>query len=255
MPNFLKLFLYSFKFIFSFLKNVFTKSSINYGDNRSIKYSNTDVSLDCSVNKGERNTIKDSFNTTTYNIYPTSQVSSSNSDNNNLDLLYGILFLVFIIFINNALIVPYVIPLRILITIFSIMCLLSYVHLFLIGNKRVENYILLFLTFIFTLFNVYIALKSSSEVKPIHDLPEILINNPRLFLSSIHIIFILPLFLYILISYSKEIFKHDKGDIFSLFKTILYLLLVLILLYYLRDVVTVLNHLFNCVLKHLEQNI
>ncbi len=255
MLNFLKLFLYSFKFIFSFLKNVFTKSSINYGDNRSIKYSNTDVSLDCSVNKGERNTIKDSFNTTTYNIYPTSHLSNSNSDNNDLDWRHILFFLVIVIYINNAFVVPYVIPLRILITIFSIMCLLSYMHLFLMGNKRVENYVLLFLTFIFTLFNVYIALKSSSVVKPIHDLPETLRNDPRLFLSTVHIIFILPLFLYILISYSKEIFKHDKKDIFLFFKTILGFLLVLILVYYLSDVVILLNYLLNCVLKHLEQNI
>lgn len=222
MLNSLKTFFYAFKFIFSFLKKLFTKSSLEIsGDNnQTFTNSNTQIAFDHSINKGINNSIENSFNQTTvsntYNNYLSQQSSHSTylSQNSSIGWIIAILIIfVFVLtYFNNIFIVQYIIPLKLLIFFLALACLISYIHIFILSEKRPLSIILFVLSFVLTIANCYFCLFRFTKASYLHVSLQFFKDNLEYLLPLIHFILMIPAMVLLLYSYSKSIIDFTNNN-------------------------------------------
>ena len=222
MLNLLKTFFYAFKFIFSFLKDIFTKSSpgISGDNNQTLTALKTEISHDHSINKGDNNSIENSFNQTTvsntYNNYLPTHNSSSSPSTQDDSIAVGIGALIIatliLIYINNFLIVQYLIPLKIFITLLTIICLTSYIHILTIYDKKRGNSILFISSFIFTIRNWYFAIFRFKRPSYLHVSLSFYKENIDYLLPLIQFLFTIPTMILLMYLYSKSVLYVTNKD-------------------------------------------
>lgn len=265
MLNLLKTFFYAFKFIFSFLKDIFTKSSpgISGDNNQTLTALKTEITFDHSINKGDNNSIENSFNKTTvsntYNNYlpPHNSSSSSSTQDDSIAFGIGALIIVALIltYINNFLIAQYVTPLKFLISILTILCLISHLHILTIYDKKPSNFILFVSSFILTIVNGYFAIFCFKSTSHLHISLWFYKENINYLLPLIQFLFMIPVMIILLYLYSESILYIAKNDNkkFNYLFISTFFMCVLLGIIYAQEVYSILKSVYDSLGTHLME--
>lgn len=265
MLNLLKTFFYAFKFIFSFLKDIFTKSSpgISGDNNQTLTALKTEITFDHSINKGDNNSIENSFNQTTvsntYNNYLPPHNSSSSSSTQDDSIAFGICALIIVAliltYINNFLIAQYVTPLKFLISILTILCLISHLHILTIYDKKPSNFILFVSSFILTIVNGYFAIFCFKSTSHLHISLWFYKENINYLLPLIQFLFMIPAMIILLYLYSKSVLyvtnKDNKKFNYLLIST--FFMCALLGIIYAQEVYSILKSVYDSLGTHLME--
>ena len=265
MLNLLKTFFYAFKFIFSFLKDIFTKSSpgISGDNNQTLTALKTEITFDHSINKGDNNSIENSFNQTTvsntYNNYLPPHNSSSSSSTQDDSIAFGISALIIVAliltYINNFLIAQYVTPLKFLISILTILCLISHLHILTIYDKKPSNFILFVSSFILTIVNGYFAIFCFKSTSHLHISLWFYKENINYLLPLIQFLFMIPVMIILLYLYSESILYIAKNDNkkFNYLFISTFFMCVLLGIIYAQEVYSILKSVYDSLGTHLME--
>lgn len=265
MLNLLKTFFYAFKFIFSFLKDIFTKSSpgISGDNNQTLTALKTEITFDHSINKGDNNSIENSFNQTTvsntYNNYlkPHNFSSSPSAQDDSIAVMIGIAIIgtLILIYINNFLIVKYITPLKFLISLLTILCLISHFHILTIYDKKPGNFILFISSFILTIVNGYFAIFCFKSTSHLHISLLFYKENINYLLPLFQFLLMIPAMILLLYLYSKSVLyvtnKDNKKFNYLLIST--FFMCALLGIIYAQEVCSIFKSVFDSLGTHLME--
>lgn len=266
MLSLLKTFLYAFKFIFSFLKELFTKSSGVSGDNnQTFSASNTEISLDHSINKGNNNSIENSFNQTTvsntYNNYLSPQNSnlSPSAQDGSIALIIAVIIIVACIltYFNNILIVPYITPLKLFISFLTILCLISYIHIITIYDKKLGNFVLFISSFILTIINYYFVIFRFKKASYLHVSLSFYKDNIDYLLPLIQFLLMIPFMILLLYLYSKSVIyiANNNHKKFNYLFLSTFFMCILLLTIYAQELYSITISIIDSLVIHLTESL